>query len=425
MKKNLLIAQSGGPSAVINASLVGIIKKALSSKGKKTFNKVYGGINGIEGILDRKIIDISKQLQKADKVTFETFKRTPAMALGTCRYKLPKTVNKDYKNLFKILKEFNVGYFIYIGGNDSMDTVNRLHEYSIKNKEDILFVGVPKTIDNDLNVTDHSPGFGSAAKYVASSIINTYLDSSSYSQKSVTIVEIMGRNAGWLTAASVLARKIKSLNNAPHLIYLPEVAFDEKEFIKKIDELTDKINTVIVAVSEGIKNKKGKYILESNRGTNDKFGHAVLGGVSKRLESLILEKLSEKKLKTRSIELNVLQRVGSNTISRTDMNEAFESGEKGCEYLMNGQSGVMPIYIRKDSSKYKIKIVPEKIEKVANIEKKVPKSFISKNKIDVTSKMVEYLSPLIKGQTAFYNDEGTVSVFSFDKEDFVNPNDNG
>ncbi|MDR2456978.1 MAG: 6-phosphofructokinase [Clostridiales Family XIII bacterium] len=410
MKKNMLIAQSGGPSAVINASLAGAIKKAMKSKN---IGKIYGGIHGLQGILEGQIIDIKKQIKNG--ADLKKLAETPAMALGSCRFKLAKTPDKNYKKVFEICKKLNIGYFFYIGGNDSMDTVKNLSEYFASLGENILGIGIPKTIDNDLCITDHTPGFASAAKYVATAISETFIDASVYPQKTVMIVEIMGRNAGWLVASSALARLMPAAKNAPDLIYFPEIPFDEDDFIKRIDNLSNKKTTIVVAVSEGIKNKKGEYLAESKtRGVSDKFGHAALGGAGKYLESLLLKKLAKKKLKTRAVELNILQRVGGHIVSKTDFKEAFKVGEIGVKYALAGKNGVMPTIKRISDNPYKVEYIETNIDKIANFEKKIPNSFISKSGIDITKKMLNYLKPLIEGEHKIIYKNGLPDFFSFD-----------
>ena len=317
MKKNVIVGQSGGPTAVINASLAGVYKTA-KDMGADT---IYGMRYGIQGLLEKKIVDLGEKIR--NDMDVELLKRTPASFLGSCRYKLPESSEDKaiYEKIFAILEELEITAFFYIGGNDSMDTVLKLSDYAAKIKSDIRIIGVPKTIDNDLCMIDHTPGFGSAAKYIASTMLEIAHDTFIYAVKSVTIVEIMGRDAGWLTAASALARN--DYNTAPHFIYLPEVAFDKEQFLTDIRNKLKTLNNVIVAVSEGIRDKNGDYITAS-KAVADQFGHQQLSGAGKALEFLVKENIG---VKVRSIEINVLQRCASHLASATDQSEAFALGE--------------------------------------------------------------------------------------------------
>ena len=309
MKDNCIVAQSGGPTVAINASLAGVIDGVKKSN---KFTRVYGAIHGIQGVLDNNFIDLSLMaLSKFPLVN--TLELSPAMYLGSCRYKLPdfEVDSKPYEIIFDRFEEYQVAAFFYIGGNDSMDTVDKLSKYAKKIGSDVKIVGIPKTIDNDLCHTDHTPGFGSAAKYVASTMLEIAHDTYIYQIPSVVIVEIMGRDAGWLTAASCLARN--DYSPAPHLIYLPEVDFDEDQFIEDIKNVLKTSRCVIVAVSEGIHDKDGNYI-SATSAVADKFGHAQLSGTGKALESLVKDRMD---IKVRSIELNVLQRCAAHISSRT------------------------------------------------------------------------------------------------------------
>ena len=328
--QNIVVAQSGGPTVAINASLAGVISASLSNDN---YNRIYGSVYGILGILNDNLLDLSEKASSIPNF-IDTLKNSPAMYLGSCRYKLPDYEDDDapYAFIFNQFKKYNIGAFFYIGGNDSMDTVLKLSHYGKQIGSDIRIIGIPKTIDNDLCVTDHTPGYGSAAKYIATSMLEIAHDTFIYSVPSITIVEIMGRDAGWLTAASALARN--EYNNAPHLIYFPEVAFDKDQFIKDIKEQLSKRNNVIVAVSEGIRDKDGHYISASTA-VNDQFGHSQLSGTGKCLEYMIKEALN---IKVRSIELNVLQRCASHIASLTDINESFALGEKAVEFADKGHS---------------------------------------------------------------------------------------
>lgn len=389
-KKNIMVAQSGGPTVAINASLAGVLAAALQSDAYET---VYGSVYGILGILDNHFINLTEQVtQKPDFI--ETLKVSPAMYLGSCRYKLPDANDDDatYAFIFQQFQKYNVGAFFYIGGNDSMDTVLKLSQYGEQIGSDIRIIGIPKTIDNDLCITDHTPGFGSAAKYVASSILEIAHDTFIYSVKSVTIVEIMGRDAGWLTAASALARN--EYNNAPHLIYFPEVAFDKNAFLEDVKKQLEKRNNVIIAVSEGIRDKDGNYI-SASAATNDQFGHSQLSGTGKYLEYLIKDAI---KVKVRSVELNVLQRCAAHISSKTDLDESFALGSQAVTFATKGMSKCMLTLNRISNQPYKVTIEAADISKIANEAKSIPREWIHKSGNDITSELYNYMAPLIVGE---------------------------
>ena len=330
-KKNLIVGQSGGPTAVINSSLYGVVSEGIK---QEEIEHVYGMINGIEGFLKGTILDFEEALP-GEKLKYLTY--TPGAYLGSCRYKLPESLEDPvYPELFRKFEEMNIGWFFYIGGNDSMDTVSKLSRYAAMIGSDIRIIGEPKTIDNDLVHTDHTPGFGSAARYVASTVREITLDANVYEKKSVTIVEIMGRHAGWLTAASALARKYTGDN--PLLIYLPETAFDTEEFLKKTETCFEKNCNVVVCVSEGIHDNKGTFICEyDNSVGTDTFGHKMLAGCGKYLENLVRSRLG---VKARSIELNVSQRCSASMLSDTDRQEAITAGIFGVQAALKGENGI-------------------------------------------------------------------------------------
>lgn len=398
-KGNCLIGQSGGPTVAINASLCGVIEEALQDPNIQT---IYGMVNGIEGFLEKNILNLSDLFQEKEKRQF--LKTTPAMYLGSCRYKLPSFEEnpKVYEEIFKDFQEMNIRYFFYIGGNDSMDTVWKLSQYAKKVSYPIQIIGIPKTIDNDLPYTDHTPGFGSAAKYVATSLLEIAHDSYIYDLPSVTIVEIMGRNAGWLTAASVLART--SYHNGPDFIYLPEVPFVTYEFLKDLRELQKVKKNIIVAVSEGIKNPEGNYIASQSVATHiDGFGHAQLSGVGKALEYMVQTALS---CKVRSIELSVLQRSAMHNASRTDLDEAQRIGQEAVKAAQKGITGHMMVLVRESNNPYTLSVSTVPVEQVANQEKKVPREWINSAGNDVTQEMVDYLQPLIIGEVPVTYQDG-------------------
>ena len=390
MKKNVIVGQSGGPTAVINASLYGVVYEALMQK--EQIGTVYGMINGIEGFLADTIMDMNSVEQSGE---LELIKTTPGSFLGSCRYKLPEDLKDDvYPLLFKKFEEYSIGYFFYIGGNDSMDTVSKLSRYAAISGSEICFIGIPRTIDNDLVLTDHTPGFGSAAKYVASTVREIAIDASVYdNKKSVTIVEIMGRHAGWLTAASVLARKFE--NDNPVLIYLPESAFNTDTFIEDVKKALEHTSNLVVCVSEGINDGNGTFICElaSDVGV-DTFGHKMLTGSGKYLENLVKEKLG---VKVRSIELNVNQRCSSSMISATDQEEAIQAGISGVHFALDGITGKMIAFHRTEGADYSINYVPEDVNLICNQEKTVPPEWITGNGSDIGQAFIDYALPLIQG----------------------------
>ena len=390
MKKNVIVGQSGGPTAVINASLYGVVYEALMQK--EQIGTVYGMINGIEGFLADTIMNMNSVEQSGE---LELIKTTPGSFLGSCRYKLPEDLKDDvYPLLFKKFEEYSIGYFFYIGGNDSMDTGSKLSRYAAISGSEICFIGIPKTIDNDLVLTDHTPGFGSAAKYVASTVREIAIDASVYdNKKSVTIVEIMGRHAGWLTAASVLARKFE--NDNPVLIYLPESAFNTDTFIEDVKKALEHTSNLVVCVSEGINDGNGTFICElaSDVGV-DTFGHKMLTGSGKYLENLVKEKLG---VKVRSIELNVNQRCSSSMISATDQEEAIQAGISGVHFALDGITGKMIAFHRTEGADYSINYVPEDVNLICNQEKTVPPEWITGNGSDIGQAFIDYALPLIQG----------------------------
>ncbi len=386
---NVIVAQSGGPTVAINASLAGVIKGAMDNK----VDKIYGSINGIKGIMNDNVIELS-QIAKADSDFIEKLKLTPAMYLGSCRFKLP-ALDEDtsvFDKLFEQFAKYEIEAFFYIGGNDSMDTVAKLSAYAKKINSKIKFLGIPKTIDNDLCVTDHTPGFGSAAKYIATTVMETIYDAKIYNNKSVTIIEIMGRDAGWLTAASALAKN--DYCDGPDLIYLPEVAFDKNKFLDDLRLLLDKKTNIIVAISEGIHDAAGNYI-SATSATNDQFGHAQLSGAGKALEMLVK---SELEVKCRSIEINVLQRAAAHLCSLTDIEESFSEGEYAVKSAMDDATACMVTLTRINQDPYKVQLGLSNIDGIANLAKEVPKKWINEKGNGVTKEMIEYLTPLIQGE---------------------------
>ena len=412
MKKNAIVGQSGGPTAVINASLYGVVYEALNRED--VFGNVYGMINGIEGFLHDQLMDM-KPLDTSGEL--ELIKTTPGSYLGSCRYKLPEDLSDTvYPKLFEKFEKYNIGYFFYIGGNDSMDTVSKLSRYAASINSDIRFMGLPKTIDNDLVLTDHTPGFGSAAKYVASTVREIAIDASVYDNKqSVTIVEIMGRHAGWLTAASALARKFE--NDNPVLIYLPEVAFDQDAFIEKIKSSLEITSNLVVCISEGIHTADGTFICELGSEVGvDTFGHKMLTGSGKYLENLVKERLG---VKVRSVELNVSQRCSSAMLSKTDQKEAIASGSFGVTAAIKGETGKMVAFKRQSpltlDADYVLNYATEDVNEICNKEKTVPLEWISEDGSDVTEAFLAYARPLVRGNVLIPTDEDDLPKFAYRK----------
>ena len=405
--KNIIVGQSGGPTAVINGSLYGVVTEGLAHPDK--ISHVYGMINGIEGFLNDRIMDMNALAENRE---LEFVRTTPGAYLGSCRYKLPEDLTDPvYPELFRRFEEKNIGYFFYIGGNDSMDTVSKLSRYAAGTNSKIRFIGVPKTIDNDLVETDHTPGYGSAAKYVASVVREVTADASVYDNKqSVTIVEIMGRHAGWLTAASVLARKFKGDN--PVLIYLPEVAFDPDAFIAKVKEALKTTPNLVVCISEGINDGKGTFICEYASDVEvDTFGHKMLTGSGKYLENLVKEKVG---VKVRSIELNVCQRCSSSMLSAADLTEAIGAGTYGVQVALAGETGKMITFIRRQDHPYELSYGTADVNHICNKEKAVPTEWITGDGSDISSAFITYARPLIQGDVTVPTKDG-LPVFAYRK----------
>ena len=392
--KTLIVGQSGGPTAVINGSLAGVYYEAK----KKGFDKVYGMLNGIEGLLQERFIDLDEYFE--DENNLELLKRTPSSFLGTCRFKLGKIEDHEdtYEKIFKILDKHSINSFIYIGGNDSMDTVENLSDYALSHHKKQNFIGVPKTIDNDLPITDHCPGFGSACKYIATTMREIVQDNRCYgnTKPTVAVVEIMGRHAGWLTAAAALAKD----ETCPGVdaIYLPEVAFDIDNFVKETEELLKKKSNIVIAVSEGIRTEDRKFVcelLDTNLQT-DAFGHKELVGCADALGRILRDRLG---IKARPITLSTLQRAAAHLASKTDLDEAFNCGKKGADLAFEGESGKMVYMDRVSNDPYKIEYkVFDDIHKIANLEKKLPLEWIDVENNYVKQELIDYIRPLIQGE---------------------------
>lgn len=383
---NFAVAQSGGPTAAINATLLGVIEGAMDRGAK-----IYGAVNGIRGVMEDNFLNLSEIFATDENRAL--LKNTPGAYLGSCRIKLPEVGEDDsvYEKIFEVFAKNDIKYFVYIGGNDSMDTVDKLSRYATEKNIDVAVVGAPKTIDNDLAGTDHTPGFGSAAKFVASTVKEIARDSGVYAEKSITIVEIMGRNAGWLTASAALARGENS--TAPHLIYLPERKVSREKIIEDIKNCKE--NNIIIAVSEGIKDENGEYYCnEQCNSSHDIFGHAQLAGCAKVLENFLGDTFG---YKMRSVELSVLQRCGGHFTSKTDLDESERIGKSAALSAADGKSGVVMGFLR--TGDYECDIIENNVREVANKEKKVPDEYINADANDVTDAFIEYCKPLIEGET--------------------------
>ncbi len=389
--KNIIVGQSGGPTAVINSSLLGVFKTA-KDRGADT---VYGMVHGIKGLLDGDIVDLSQRIKT--ELDMDLLKRTPSSFLGSCRYKLPdiKGHEETYEKIFKILKELDICAFFYIGGNDSMDTIMRLTDYGNKIKSPIRFIGVPKTIDNDLAITDHTPGFGSAAKYIAATTKEIIRDGLVYDYPVVSVIEVMGRNAGWLTAATALA-KGEDCEGVDE-IYLPERVFDIDKFVERMGERLKENRSIVVAVSEGVKVADGRYVCELSDHVDyvDAFGHKQLAGTARFLAGKVAEKYG---VKTRAIELSSLQRCAAHIQARIDVTEAFNCGGAAVKAAFEGKTGLVITLNRISDDPYMCIAEEADVHKIANVEKKVPSEWITEDGTYVKSELVHYIMPLIQAE---------------------------
>lgn len=403
--KNMLVAQSGGPSAAINATITGVIDAGIASD---QVGHVYGARNGIKGVLNENFVNLDEVCDTKEKR--DLLSVTPAAALGSCRWKLkdPKENAEEFEEIIRILRKNNIGYFVYTGGNDSMDTVYKLSIYCKENNiDDIKVMGAPKTIDNDLGETDHCPGFGSAAKFIATAFTEIACDCFVYDVPSVTIVEVMGRNAGWLTASSALARTEE--RRVPQLIYLCEKVFDEEKFIEEVNKALEKENNIIVAVSEGVKDATGHYVGEETKsGKEDAFGHKYLSGIGKYLEGLVGNRIG---CKVRSVELNILQRCAGYMLSETDIIESRNLGAFAAVSAIRGESGKMSALKRICDDPYQVEIELADLSKIANFEKKVPMEWINEEGNDIKDDLLTYLKPLIQGEVQIPYENGVPRHF--------------
>ena len=392
LKGNAVVGQSGGPTAAINATLSGVIRGAFENRD--TIPVIYGMRNGIDGLLREDIINLTEVF---DEQLLRRLENTPAAALGSCRRKLPKMHEDDsvYEKLLSIFKKYDIRYFFYIGGNDSMDTVAKLSAYTAEHDYEMRIIGVPKTIDNDLVGTDHTPGFGSAAKYLAVTTQEIIRDCAVYTVPAVTIIEIMGRDAGWLTAASAIGRAVNGI--APDLVYLPERVFDMDKFFEDVKASLEKHPNVVIAVSEGVRFADGRYVGEGTQsGVTDAFGHKYLSGTGKALELAVKDKFG---CKVRSIELNLCQRCAAHLQSKTDIDESVRVGRAAVNAAIEGVSREMMTIDRVSTSPYVTEIGHSDIQKIANLIKTVNDEFINEAGNNVTDECLSYLLPLIAGET--------------------------
>ncbi len=395
LKGACIFGQSGGPSSVINASAYGVIKTALESE---YITKVYGANHGIKGVLDDRLLIMDEE----DPKELERLLYTPSSALGSCRYKIadPDVDDTDYKRILEIFKKYDVRYFFYNGGNDSMDTCNKISKYMAKVGYDCRVIGVPKTIDNDLFGTDHCPGFASAAKYIATSIMEVYRDCHVYDTGMITIIECMGRHAGWLTAAAELANLS---GEGPDFVYVPEVDFDMDKFLADVTARYEKNKNCMVAVSEGIHYADGSFVSEAKTSATDGFGHAQLGGLAAHLAAVVKEKTGAK---VRGIELSLLQRCAAHCASGTDIQESFASGKAAVEAALAGETDKMVGFVCTRENGYHCETKLFELSKVANFEQKLPLQWINAEHNGVTKEFVDYCLPLIQGETPMVKENG-------------------
>lgn len=390
MVGNVIVGQSGGPTTVINSSLAGV----YSAAKKYGANKIFGMLHGIKGLMNDEYVDLDEKI--GSTINLELLKRTPASYLGSCRYKLPEIKdNKEvYENIFEKLKKLDIKYFFYIGGNDSMDTIKKLSDYAVMVNSDIKFMGVPKTIDNDLAMTDHTPGFGSAAKFIATTLKELICDCRIYDCEAITIVEIMGRNAGWLTAAAALAKGEDC--EGVDMIYLPEKTFDVDEFMATVKQKLAEKKYLVVALSEGVKLADGRFVCElgAENVALDAFGHKMMSGSAKYLENKIKAEMG---IKARSIEISTLQRSAAHFASLTDIEEAFNVGASAVHAANDGETGKVVCMKRVSNSPYTCAYETNDVHEIANIEKKVPLEWITEDN-QLTREAIEYIKPLIQGE---------------------------
>ena len=398
IRGNGIVAQSGGPTAVINNSLCGVIH-AWKEQGAE--GCLYGAIHGIRGVLEEKLVDLNAQSSEL----IDSLRYTPGAALGSCRYRLQE---EDYLKLLRIFQKENIRYFFYIGGNDSMDTANKVHRLAQQEQYELYVIGIPKTVDNDLPFTDHCPGYGSAAKFLATTVMETGIDLKGLlMSKSVTIMEVMGRNTGWLAASTALARRVEG--DSPHLIYLPETPFENEQFLADVEAIHRNMGHVYVVASEGLVDKNGDYIFTAKG--RDSFGHSMLGGLAETLKTLVEKEIG---IKVRCNILGTAQRSAAHCASATDINEAYMIGIEAVRMAVDGCSGLMVTLERDNSDRYVCLPGSVELGMVANIEKKVPRNWINQAGNGVCHNFIDYIRPLIQGEVSFPTRDGLPDFASMD-----------
>jgi 6-phosphofructokinase 1 len=400
---NALVAQSGGPTAVINASVAGVINEALNHE---CIEEIYGGLNGVLGILNEELIDLASESQQA----IRALKWTPGAALGTCRYKLKKQA--DFDRVLQVFQAHNIRYFFYIGGNDSQDTADKISKLAQERGYELRVIGVPKTIDNDLPITDHTPGYGSVVKYIATTVRELACDNAAMGQHDlVSVLEVMGRNAGWIAAGAALAKRREFPNDPPHLIYLPEVAFDAQKFIEDVRRVLSRERYCLVVVGEGLVDADGNY-LQIDSGKTDAFGHSQLGGVGEYLAGLVEENLG---IKARHAKLGIAQRAASHAGSKTDADEAFLCGQAAVRAAIAGETDKMVTLVRVDADSYKVETGLAALSEIANGVKRLPREWIGEDGTSMNHHFLRYAHPLIQGETPVPYDNGLPAFANLEK----------
>jgi len=398
-----LVAQSGGPTAVINASVAGVISEALN---QECIEEIYGGMNGVLGILKEDLIDLAEESQQ----NIRGLRYTPASALGTCRFKLKR--DQEYERILEVFEAHNIRYFFYCGGNDSQDTADKISKLAQSKGYTLRVIGVPKTIDNDLVTTDHCPGYGSVVKYLCSVVKESALDHEAMGQHDlVSIIEVMGRNAGWIAAGTTLAKSKENPNDAPHLIYLPELPFSQDKFVEDVQNVLKKNRYCMVVVGEGLVDKDGNYVANSASG-QDAFGHQQLGGVGDYLANLIEQNLA---VKARSCKLGIGQRAAAHCSSQTDNDEAFMAGQAAVKAAMEGETDKMVILVRGEGEAYSCETGLAPLSEIANGVKEIPSDWISEDGVSMTAKFIKYAQPLIMGEVEVPFDNGVPAYVRLSK----------
>lgn len=398
---NVLVAQSGGPTAVINASLAGVVTEALNHG---CIEEIYGGLNGIQGILNEELIDLAEESQQA----IRGLRYTPASALGSCRHKV--TSQEEYERVLQVFQAHNIRYFFYIGGNDSQDTASKISKLAQERGYGLRVIGIPKTVDNDLPITDHCPGYGSVIKYIATTVKEIALDNESMGKHDfVSIVEVMGRNAGWITAGASLAKRRNEVDDPPHLILMPEVRFDPQVFVARVQEVLRKSPYCMVVVGEGLTDQDGNYLAAG--GSQDSFGHSALGGVGEYLRDLVEQHLGG--VKARSCKLGIAQRAAAHCASQTDNDEAFLAGSAAVKAAIGGETDKMVTLIRTESDFYGCETGLANLDDVANAEKPFPTQWINEDGVSINFQFFKYANPLIQGEVQVPYENGTPKYMTF------------